>query len=106
LFDAFAQHERTYGKLDVLVNNAGIGESRRFLKDESTDGKGSWRKTIDVNLTAVIDATRLGVSQNVVKSTVVSLQLKGHSLTFIHLLKSNKFPQSIQDTFLLRQAVT
>ncbi|KAL3679180.1 hypothetical protein R1sor_022136 [Riccia sorocarpa] len=28
LFKAFEQHERTYGKLDVCINNAGIGEVR------------------------------------------------------------------------------
>ncbi|CAM6102136.1 unnamed protein product [Calypogeia fissa] len=62
LFDAFALHERTYGRLDVLVNNAGIGEFDFFTDDISRDGKNSnWRKTMNVNLSATIDGTRLGI---------------------------------------------
>eukprot|EP00850_Spirogloea_muscicola_P020134 SM000208S06304 [mRNA] locus=s208:29820:35880:+ [translate_table: standard] len=58
---AFAQHMRIYGRLDLCVNNAGIGEREWFAMDGSTDGKGSWRTVLNVNLVAVIDGTRLAV---------------------------------------------
>eukprot|EP00850_Spirogloea_muscicola_P016453 SM000133S26819 [mRNA] locus=s133:198414:204707:- [translate_table: standard] len=58
---AFAQHMRFYGRLDLCVNNAGIGEREWFAMDGSADGKGSWRTVLNVNLVAVIDGTRLAV---------------------------------------------
>ncbi|CAI5479607.1 unnamed protein product [Closterium sp. Yama58-4] len=58
---AFAVHMQWCGRLDVCLNNAGIGEKEWFLKDTSADGKGSWRHVLDVNLRAVIDGTRLAV---------------------------------------------
>lgn len=65
LYDAFALHERTYGRLDVLLNNAGVAEKGgQFTEDVSRDGKSSWRKNVSINLTATIDGTRLGVSGN------------------------------------------
>ncbi|KAL2613698.1 hypothetical protein R1flu_025390 [Riccia fluitans] len=61
LFKAFEQHERTYGRLDVCINNAGIAEAEPFDSDLSADGSGKWRKIVNVNLSAVIDGTRLAV---------------------------------------------
>ncbi|CAI5495651.1 unnamed protein product [Closterium sp. Naga37s-1] len=58
---AFASHMQWCGRLDVCLNNAGIGERDWFLKDTSGDGKGSWRHVLDVNLRAVVDGTRLAV---------------------------------------------
>ncbi|CAI5943412.1 unnamed protein product [Closterium sp. NIES-64] len=58
---AFAVHMQWCGRLDVCLNNAGIGEKEWFLKDTSADGKGSWRHVLDVDLTAVVDGTRLAV---------------------------------------------
>ncbi|KAF8410046.1 hypothetical protein HHK36_002566 [Tetracentron sinense] len=55
---AFEKHLATYGGLDICINNAGIGNPIPFYKDQ-TDGTGSWRHTINVNLIAVIDCTRL-----------------------------------------------
>lgn len=58
---AFDMHQQTFGHLDICVNNAGIGDQKSFLHDRSVDGKGSWRQTVDINLTAVIDGTRIAV---------------------------------------------
>ncbi|GGO86403.1 SDR family oxidoreductase [Wenjunlia tyrosinilytica] len=44
-----------YGVVDVLVNNAGIGISGRFLDTSVED----WRRTLDVNLWGVIHGCRL-----------------------------------------------
>ncbi|KAJ8423302.1 hypothetical protein Cgig2_002565 [Carnegiea gigantea] len=60
LSSAFAKHLETYGGLDICINNAGIFTPDLFYKDR-TDGSGTWRRTIDVNLVAVIDCTRLAI---------------------------------------------
>ncbi|PIA46337.1 hypothetical protein AQUCO_01500098v1 [Aquilegia coerulea] len=54
---AFAKHLDTYGGLDICINSAGISSSIPF-KDDKTN---SWRHTINVNLIAVIDCTRLAI---------------------------------------------
>ncbi|PSS29350.1 Zinc-binding alcohol dehydrogenase domain-containing protein [Actinidia chinensis var. chinensis] len=57
---AFEKHLATYGGLDICINSAGIGNPVPFYKDQ-TNGSGSWRRTINVNLAAVIDCTRLAI---------------------------------------------
>jgi 15-hydroxyprostaglandin dehydrogenase (NAD) len=44
------------GRLDIAANIAGIGDGDLFADDP-----GDWRRVIDIDLTAVIDATRLAV---------------------------------------------
>ena len=61
---AFEKHLATYGGLDICINSAGIGNLVPFYKDQ-TNGSGSWRRTINVNLAAVIDCTRLAVCLDV-----------------------------------------
>eukprot|EP00249_Psilotum_nudum_P024810 c29298_g1_i4 orf=256-2163(+) len=61
LASAFSKHKQCYGKLDICINNAGIGEKVEFTSDCSTDGSGSWRRVVDVNLISVIDGTRLAI---------------------------------------------
>lgn len=41
---------QTYGKLDIAVNNAGIGGENNAVADMSIDG---WKKVVDVNLNSV-----------------------------------------------------
>ncbi|GMH03280.1 hypothetical protein Nepgr_005119 [Nepenthes gracilis] len=60
LSSAFHKHFMMYGGLDVCINSAGIVTHEPFHEDQ-TDGLGSWRCTIDVNLIAVIDCTRLAI---------------------------------------------
>ncbi|KAG0555309.1 hypothetical protein KC19_12G159500 [Ceratodon purpureus] len=48
---AFARHHEVFGRLDIFINNAGIGGGEPFY-----DGA-DWRKVIDVNLVAVIEGT-------------------------------------------------
>ncbi|RZC03950.1 15-hydroxyprostaglandin dehydrogenase [NAD(+)] isoform A [Glycine soja] len=57
---AFETHLLTYGGLDICINSAGISSSIPFQKDQ-TDGTQTWRHTINVNFTAVIDSTRLAI---------------------------------------------
>ncbi|GAB2267259.1 hypothetical protein Dimus_002244 [Dionaea muscipula] len=53
-------HVITYGGLDICINSAGISNPLSFFEDQ-TDGSRSWRHTINVNLIAVIDCTRLAI---------------------------------------------
>jgi NAD(P)-dependent dehydrogenase (short-subunit alcohol dehydrogenase family) len=55
--DAVATAERLYGKLDVLVNNAGIGGGRRI--EDTTLAE--WEKTMAVNSTGVFLGTRAAI---------------------------------------------
>ncbi|CAA0807542.1 ARP protein (REF [Striga hermonthica] len=57
---AFQKHVQTYGGLDICINCAGITNPIPFHKDE-TDGSESWRRTVDINLLAVIECTRLAI---------------------------------------------
>ncbi|XP_073103688.1 uncharacterized protein [Elaeis guineensis] len=57
---AFEKHVETYGGLDICINSAGIGNIVPFYQDK-TDGNGTWRRTVNVNLTALIDCTRIGI---------------------------------------------
>jgi NAD(P)-dependent dehydrogenase (short-subunit alcohol dehydrogenase family) len=46
-----------FGSLDVVVNNAGVGEESKALEDRSLE---DWSKVIDVNLTGVFLGTKHG----------------------------------------------
>ena len=43
-----------YGKIDILINNAGITRDKSFMKMSHTD----WQQVIDVNLTGVFNCTK------------------------------------------------
>ncbi|RMG37053.1 MAG: SDR family oxidoreductase, partial [Methanobacteriota archaeon] len=45
---------KEFGKIDILINNAGITRDARLLKMSPED----WQKVIDVNLTGVFNTTR------------------------------------------------
>lgn len=45
-----------FGRLDIVANIAGVGDGDLFA-----DEPGDWRRVVDIDLTAVIDGTRLGV---------------------------------------------
>ncbi|CAM8914083.1 hypothetical protein QQ045_031278 [Rhodiola kirilowii] len=60
LSTAFESHVATYGGLDIFISCAGINNPIPFEKD-NTDGTSSWRHTMNVDLLAVIDSTRLAI---------------------------------------------
>ncbi|KAI4318617.1 hypothetical protein MLD38_032296 [Melastoma candidum] len=60
LNNAFEKHVATFGGLDICINSAGIGNLIHFAED-TTDGTNTWRRTINVNLVAVIECTRLAI---------------------------------------------
>ncbi|CAN6890928.1 unnamed protein product [Brassica oleracea] len=60
LIAAFDKHLATFGTLDICINNAGIANPARFDKDDS-DGSRSWRRTINVDLVAVVECTQLAI---------------------------------------------
>lgn len=57
---AFRTHVATYGGLDICINSAGINNPVPFNKDQ-TDGSRSWRHTLNVDLVAIVDCTRLAI---------------------------------------------
>jgi len=55
--DLFAAAYKHFGGVDIVVNNAGIAENAPLWEDE----KGIWKKVIDIDLSAVVEGTRLGI---------------------------------------------
>ncbi|KAF9109907.1 hypothetical protein BGX27_007010 [Mortierella sp. AM989] len=53
----FEEANKRFGGVDIIANNAGIAENQPLWLDES----GSWKKVIDIDLSAVIEGTRLGI---------------------------------------------
>jgi NAD(P)-dependent dehydrogenase (short-subunit alcohol dehydrogenase family) len=53
VFDEAKAH---FGRFDIAFNNAGIGDENLFADDP-----GDWQRIIAIDLTAVVDATRLAV---------------------------------------------
>lgn len=58
LAGAFASAVEHFGGLDIVFNNAGIGGEDLFGDETQT-----WTRMVDINLTAVIDATRIAVRE-------------------------------------------
>jgi 15-hydroxyprostaglandin dehydrogenase (NAD) len=54
----FAGAVERFGQCDIAFNNAGIGGEDLFA-----DSPGNWKRVIEIDLTAVIDATRIAVRQ-------------------------------------------
>jgi len=76
LASAFVKHLDTFGRLDICINNAGIADEIPFVKDKSSDRSAPWRRTIDVNLMAVIDCTRLAIQ---------CMEAGGHNGTILNI---------------------
>lgn len=55
---AFASAVKHFGQLNIAFNNAGVGGEDLFADDP-----GDWARVIDIDLTAVIDATRIAVRE-------------------------------------------
>ena len=53
---AVKQVEAQYGKLDILINNAGTGD---FTKPASTETVGEWKRVFDTNVFGLVETTRL-----------------------------------------------
>jgi NAD(P)-dependent dehydrogenase (short-subunit alcohol dehydrogenase family) len=58
LASAFACAVEHFGRFDIAFNNAGIGGEDLFADDP-----GDWAKVVEIDLTAVIDATRIAVRE-------------------------------------------
>ncbi|KAF0452383.1 NADP-binding protein [Gigaspora margarita] len=56
LSQLFDTAQNTFGGVDIVCNNAGIGQENEFY-----DQTNRWIKIIDVNLNAVIKGTQLGI---------------------------------------------
>ena len=58
--EVVAQTTRTFGKVHILVNNAGIGDFGKRLHE--TDDA-TWMKVLDINLTGVFRMTRAAIPE-------------------------------------------
>jgi 15-hydroxyprostaglandin dehydrogenase (NAD) len=58
LANTFASCVEHFGRFDIACNNAGISGEQLF-----DDLSGGWTRVIDINLTAVIDGTRIAVRE-------------------------------------------
>ncbi|HEX6030669.1 MAG TPA: SDR family oxidoreductase [Tepidiformaceae bacterium] len=56
---AMAAAVEHWGRLDIVYNNAGIGERQPLFEDET----GEWQRVVDINLAAVINGTRIAVRE-------------------------------------------
>src|SRR5207253_3740542 len=54
----FAYIRNEFGRLDFLINNAGVYGPARPIHEVSTDG---WREALDINLTGTFLCTRAAV---------------------------------------------
>src|SRR5688572_22525054 len=59
LANALASAVEHWGRLDIVYNNAGIGERAPLFEDEANE----WERVVDINLGAVINGTRIAVRE-------------------------------------------
>lgn len=59
LQEAFNFIEKTYGSVDILINNAGISEFKPFLETTLSE----WNNVIETNLTSVFIASQIAARQ-------------------------------------------
>ena len=57
--NALASAVEHWGRLDIVYNNAGIGERAPLFEDETNE----WERVVDINLGAVINGTRIAVRE-------------------------------------------
>jgi NADPH-dependent curcumin reductase CurA/short-subunit dehydrogenase len=77
---AFVHHSQTYGRLDFALLNAGIGETEDLISgpynnnidnhDDNNDN--AWKRTLDVNFTAVAQGCRLAVKHMMMTNKQIS----------------------------------
>ncbi|KAF9351086.1 hypothetical protein BGX34_000814 [Mortierella sp. NVP85] len=83
----FTAAEKHFGRVDIVVNNAGIVE-RSPLWDDDT---GVWKKVIDIDLSAVIEGTRLGI---------LALKKQGHGGVIINTASlAGLYPQGLTPVY-------
>src|SRR5215472_13186856 len=73
IVELFATVQKTFGRLDVLVNNAGIA-THRETEDISLD---YWRAALDINITAPFLCSRVMAAEEVAKVARLMATLPG-----------------------------
>ncbi|HEY4930029.1 MAG TPA: SDR family oxidoreductase, partial [Terriglobales bacterium] len=65
----FSKVKKRWGRLDILINNAGISQARFSVEDTPVE---LWRSVIDINLTGTFLVSRAGVPLMSRGSTIVN----------------------------------
>ncbi|KAG0218850.1 hypothetical protein B0O80DRAFT_251579 [Mortierella sp. GBAus27b] len=83
----FEAAEKHFGRVDIVVNNAGIAEYTPLWDD----AEGIWKKVIDIDLSAVIEGTRLGI---------LALKKQGHGGVIINTASlAGLYPQPVMPVY-------
>jgi len=68
LASCFAYTVSKFGRLDFVLNSAGISESTALVSSTADEMPQDWLDTIDIDVTALINATRLSVRQMIAQN--------------------------------------
>lgn len=91
ILDFFAAVEKRYGRLNVMVNNAGLGHKASLL-DGSTD---DWRNMLEVNVLALSICTREAIQLMQLNDTAGHIvhisSMSGHRVPGMSMYAATKF---------------
>jgi NAD(P)-dependent dehydrogenase (short-subunit alcohol dehydrogenase family) len=98
---AFERAVREFGRLDIVCNNAGIGGDNAWLTDENSD----WKRVIEIDLVAVIDATRLTIDALGPEAGVIAFTRSLRSLAEEKGIRVNAICPEVVDTPLAERGM-
>jgi len=77
LASCFAFTVSKFGRLDIVINSAGIGENTDISSSTTDEIPKDWLDTLNIDVTGLINATRLAVRQMIVQNTAAGKKQGG-----------------------------